>query len=253
MLVLLFTSATFSGANADPPPAAAETWELTRDDDGIRSYVRASKDSPLLAFRGETTLDAPIDRVLSVVLDAERVGEWIPRITESTVLRWERGPREYIQYTRFDAPWPVKDRVFLSRVVLEVDPESSRTSLRYYNAPDEKLPERAGSSSAIHGSAGGSYYLLEPAAAGRATRLLAVSVADPKGSLPNWLINWAGTSWAHETMSSLRAQVGRRDISLLPIVRALYPGRLAPTAPSADGMGASGEEPKDARGPSAGD
>jgi hypothetical protein len=225
-----------TAANPDAGSVTAATageWQLTRDEDGIRSYVRASSNSDLLAFKGETTLDAPIDRVLSVVLDADRVGEWIPRIVESTVLRWERGSNEYIQFTRFNAPWPVKDRVFLSRVVLEIDPVTSRTSLRYYNAPEETLPVRD-DGPAIHGSAGGSYYLLEPADGGRATRLLAISAADPKGSLPVWLINWAGTSWAHETMSSLRAQVMRSDVHLLPIVRGLYPGRLELTAPPAE-------------------
>jgi hypothetical protein len=217
--LLHLTLGSQARADDDPP---VFIWRLTQEADGIRSYAREAGGSALLAFRGEVMLDAPIERVLSVVLEAERVGEWIPYLTESTILRWIDPPREYIQFTRFDPPWPVRDRVFLSRVLLEIDPQTGRTTLAYRNAPNERLPSRAGESKAIQGFAGGSAYLIEPVDDGRATRLFAISVADPKGTLPAWLINWIGSSWAHETMTALRAQIEKPDVVTMPWVRGLY-------------------------------
>ena len=53
----------------EPPhvSAAEQGWELMRDENGIRSYKRIVPGSPLLAFRGEAAIDAPIDRVMSVL------------------------------------------------------------------------------------------------------------------------------------------------------------------------------------------
>ncbi len=204
-------------APAVASPGAEAAWEVVRNEGGIRSYRGVIPGSPLLAFKGEVELDREIARVLSVVLDAERVGEWIPRLIESKVLRWLNEPYEYMQFTRFDAPWPVTDRVFLSRVVLSVDGETRRTELRYFDV-DEPVPEKYG----IRGLAGGSYYILEPLAGGRQTRLTAVSVADPRGRVPAWLVNWAGSSWAYDTMARLRAQVHRPDIVELPLVTQIY-------------------------------
>jgi len=88
--------------------------ELIREEEGIRTYRMERPDSPLLVFKGVCVIDAPVDRVLSVCLDAERADEWIGLVSESRVLRWIDGDRAYVQLTRFDLPWPVRDRAFVS-------------------------------------------------------------------------------------------------------------------------------------------
>lgn len=55
-----------------------------------------------------------------------------------------------------------------------------------------------------------------------ARSLTAVSMADPRGSIPAWLINWVGSSWAYDTMVRLRAQVHRPDVIELPTVVQIY-------------------------------
>jgi hypothetical protein len=188
-----------------------------RDESGIRSYKRVVPGSPLMAFRGEAIIDAPIARVMSVLFDADRVGEWIPHMLESRVLRWIDEPVEYVQYTLFDAPWPVADRVFLSHVTVEVEPETRRTVILYGDAEDEPPTNRW-----IQGYNGGSYYILEPVDEGRGTRIIGVGQADPKGSIPKWLINWIGSSWPHNTLVHLRTQVARDDIEELAVIHAIY-------------------------------
>ena len=182
-----------------------------------------------MSFRGEGRIDAPLPLVLSVVLDAERVGEWMSGMAESDVLRWIHKPDHYLQFTRFDAPWPVSDRVFLSRVKLEVEPGSFLTHLRYYDT-ERRLPPELG----VQGYAGGSYYVLRPADGGRQADFIGVSVADPRGYIPTWLVNWMGGYWAHDTLSALRRQVRRDDVGLLSMLEPLFaefgasPGRDRP-------------------------
>jgi hypothetical protein len=192
---------------------------LTRDDEGIRSYQSRREGSPLLWFKGEGVIDAPIPLVVSVVLDAERAGEWISYLSESVVLRWIEEPVEYVQFTRFDAPWPVKDRTFISRVVLEVEPESYAASLTYHSSE-----LRVDSKNAILGSVAGSHYLLRPIDGGARTHFTGIGVADPRGSLPTWLVNWVGGSWPHETIEALRRQVRKQDVFVMPLLQPLYAG-----------------------------
>lgn len=209
-------------AAAEPSPQLAldaPGWELTRDEDGILSYKRSIDGSPLLVFRGEGVIEAPITRVLSVALDNERVGEWIPGLAESTVVRWIKEPLEYIQYSRFDAPWPVRDRIFLSRVVMMVHPRTYTTEIHYRNVP-ETLDRDGG----IQGSTDGSYYVLRPVDEGRSTYFIGVSVADPRGAIPAWLINWMGGSWAHKTLRLLARQVAKPDITDLAIIEPFFVG-----------------------------
>jgi hypothetical protein len=176
--------------------------------------------SSIYSFRAESELDAPMVRVMSVLLDADRVDEWIDRLAESRVHRWIRAPIEYVQYTRFDAPWPVTDRVFLSRVLISIDPRSHDTVIEYHNTKEEPPEGRW-----LRGYAGGSYYELKPLDGGDRTALLAVGVADPRGSIPVWLVNWIGASWAHDTVMALRAQLARPDVENLPEFDLLYATR----------------------------
>ena len=226
-LLLLVVGAGVAAAESAPQLALdAPGWELTRDEDGIRSYKRVVTGSPLLAFRGEAVIKAPITRVLSVALDTERVGEWIPGVAESTVVRWIKEPVEYVQYSRFDAPWPVRDRIFLSRVVMAVDPHTYTTEIRYHNIPETLDRDRG-----IQGYTGGSYYILRPFDQGRSTYFVGVSVADPRGSVPAWLVNWMGASWAHRTLRLLARQVAKPDVSDLPMIEPLFAG-FEPSPPS---------------------
>ena len=66
-------------------------------------------------------------------------------------------PREFIQVSLFDAPWPVRDRIFISHISLEVDRATGRARVEY--GPSGYEEEVRG---AILGSAVGTHYVLEP-------------------------------------------------------------------------------------------
>jgi len=198
---------------------ASPDWVLTRDEAGIRSYKMQREGSPLLCFKAEGIIDAPVHLVLSVVLDAERSMEWISYLSESVVLRWVDEPIDYVQLSRFDIPWPVKDRVFISRVAIEVDPETYEAVLVYHPADDQVELRNA-----VLGSATGTRFHLRPIDGGGRTSFTGIGIADPKGALPKWLVNWVGGSWPHQTIQALRKQVRKHDISVMPALEPLYAG-----------------------------
>ncbi len=203
-------------------PVAARSdgdWQLIREGDGIRTYRMERPDSPLLAFKGEGVIDAPIDLVLSVCLDAERADEWIGLVSESAVLRWLDDHRAYVQYTRFDLPWPVRDRVFVSQVEIEVDPDTFTATLAYHESPDAPAIDDA-----IIGSTAGTVFRLQPIEGGARTLFTGIGIADPRGAIPVWFVNWAGRSVPHRSLTALRRQVRMDDVSVSPIVASLYEG-----------------------------
>jgi len=161
--------------------------------------------------------------VLSVCLDAERAGEWIGLLSESAVLRWLDDGEADVQLTRFDLPWPVRDRVFVSRVEIDVDPASRAATLTYFESHvSHEDDETLAIDDAIRGSTAGTHFRMRPIAGGERTLFTGVGIADPRGAIPVWFVNWAGRSVPHRTLEALRRQVGKPDVAVSPGVASLY-------------------------------
>lgn len=228
-LVLVLSSGIGLASEIDDRVGAAEThddaWELIRNEDGIRTHRMQRPDSPLIVFKGEGVIDAPVDVVLSVCLDAKRAREWVSLLSQSEVLRWMEDERAYVQLTRFDLPWPVKDRAFVSRVKLAFDPQSRVATLAYDESDEGPVIDNA-----VVGSTTGTLFKLEPLDGGARTYFTGIGIADPRGAIPVWLVNWAGRSIPHQTIEALRRQVRKDDVAVLPLVEALYAGFEIPEA-----------------------
>ena len=54
-----------------PVTAFAGEWEQINDEAGVKVSKMSVEGSPLVAFKGETTFEQPIRRVLHVLLDNE--------------------------------------------------------------------------------------------------------------------------------------------------------------------------------------
>ncbi len=194
----------------------AHSWQLSRDEESIRSYKSNQAGQKLVAFKSDSVIDAPIAEVLSVLLDDEDADKWIPRLAGSEI-RTGDWPTDYVQFTRFDSPWPVRDRIFLSRVNVTVDPETHLTDIYYHNQPNAELVPKT-----ILGSTEGSHYQLHSLNNGTQTRLIAISMANPNGSIPKWLVNWVCKNVPHDTVVLLREHLANNTIVVEEGILQLY-------------------------------
>lgn len=203
------------------PTAAVTPWVKTGDEDGIVSYKREIPGSPIIALRGEGVVNAPITRVASVLLDYTRAPEWVDSLEEVRVVRM-LGPQEFIEYDHVGTP-PVimADRDFVVRGKIEVDLRERSLTLSMVPAKDPAVPEK---DSYVRGELSG-YWKLQAIANGKKTFVIAEMHADPKGSVAKWLVNWFQENWPHSTFESLREQLAKRDIRIIPQVKAAFEGK----------------------------
>ena len=54
-------------------------WQVLSDEDGFVTKKKKSTNSDILIFRGETTVDVPISKILSVFFDRSRRKDWVNR------------------------------------------------------------------------------------------------------------------------------------------------------------------------------
>jgi len=207
---LLASQGLWADANAPKPPP----WEKFGEDDGISVYRREEPGSPVVALRGEGVVDAPILRVASVIADPKRATEWIDKLVENKTVR-KLGDDEYVEWDHIKTPPVLTDRDFVFAIKLELHPKEKQVSFNYHSVYDSGAPK----TDYVRGEFKFGTFLLTSIDGGKKTRVLAEVLADPKGSVPKWIVNMFQSGWPHETIVRLRAQVAKPDIKDEPRIK----------------------------------
>src|SRR5579872_2428884 len=92
-------------------------WKQSSNSDGLSLYWSKVEGSQVIAFRGEGIVDAPIEKVASIIIDTTRATEWIDSLVSSNVVR-NISPTEFIEYDHVGISFPfdtvMSDRDFVS-------------------------------------------------------------------------------------------------------------------------------------------
>jgi hypothetical protein len=185
----------------------AADWTRVGGRDGIEIYRRDMPGSALVAFRGEGTIEAPLWKVAAILLDTRRAPEWADSLKESRVVK-RLGPTEYEEYNHLGMPLILKDRDFLSKVVIEIHPERKSLVLAYVPAEDPDVPR----THFVRGEIESGSFEVTSIEPGRRSRLRAEIQADPKGAIPSWVVNFFQKSWPLNTFQHIRLQAAKPDI-----------------------------------------
>lgn len=179
-------------------------WELVKEKDGIRIYKREVKGSPLIDFGGETVVGAGIEQVCGVLEDLEKQPEWVDSLSEIVMLE-KRSPREYTYFQRFSLPWPLSDRDFVVKHVLQVDGAKHLLTFHETSTTHAKRPPN---DCCVRGDAELADVLMTPLGPGR-TAVAAMARADLKGSVPSWFVNWVQEDFPLNTFVGYRKQLDK--------------------------------------------
>jgi hypothetical protein len=196
-----------------PAAAAAADWELIDDVEGVQVWAREVPGSPLVAFRGEGSVDVPVARLLGVMVDPARGPRWVQLLTESTWLR-VLAENEVVLYTRYDSPWPLQDRDYVLHRVIEVDPLSRTVTSTLRSIEDPAMPAQE---CCIRGFAEHTVWRFTDLGLGR-TRVQVEVATDPRGSVPDALVRLFQRSWPRRSILSLAQEARSPDVVPWPPV-----------------------------------
>lgn len=186
-------------------PALAAAWEPLDEGEGVTLYKRLSASSPFAAVKGVGVIDAPIQKVAAVLLDDDRMPEWVDDV-EARVVRVVNA-NEYIEYNHVKLPPLLRDREFISEVTMAADPVARTVLIMSQPAVDPGIPE----SSRVRGELHAAYEL--QAIDATHTRISVSVSTNPKGSIPAWLVNYFQRDWSFETFRGIRKQCAKADIA----------------------------------------
>jgi len=202
-------------------PSYAEDWTPITTERGVTIYRRTLPGSHLTAMKGTGTVDAPVWKVASILLDTRRAREWVESLKESRVLR-RLAPDRYVEYNHVGGPFLMKDRDFVSDVHIIVDPGARTFALAYRPTDDAGAPATHN----VRGEILSGLFQATSLEPDRRTELTVEVQVDPKGFIPAWIVNFFQKSWPLHTFEAIRAQAAKPDIAMPePFMDVLTPTR----------------------------
>jgi len=189
-------------------PALAGEWKVIDESDGIVTSRKEVEGSSMLAFRGESDTDLHVSRLLQVLLDPTKGPEWVDMQTTSREV--ERvSDTESVLYQVYDLSWPISDRDYVMRRVVELDAERKVATVTYNSVVRADTPP---DDCCVRAQALRTYWRLTARPDG-GTHIEVEVHTDPKGMLPAWMVNLVQRGWPRNSIGGLTERAGQADIS----------------------------------------
>src|SRR3989338_4129766 len=178
LLILGFLFIFTGGLYADENP-----WKLRINDQGISVYTRKVAGSPILEFKADMIVDAPLAKIVALFEDEKGLPVWYYQCTQARLLK-DEGPQDKVLYIVLDLPWPVAHRDSIFRRSKVSDKNTGAVSYSIKALPDE-LPLKKGM---VRVQAINSVWRFTPFADGQ-TEIYFQQHSNPGGSIPALLVN----------------------------------------------------------------
>jgi hypothetical protein len=171
--------------NLDTEILGSDTgWELAKDKNNIKVYLRETDLSPVKVFRTVTELEVDFHRLVAMVWDGESYPDWLYLVNEVEILAEVSDTQQYT-YTIHNAMWPVKKRDYISLRQIYQDQKTLAVTVETCLAKDY-MPKKKG---LVRIPFIYCYGTMTPIGNGK-VKLLYEVLVDAGGWLPKWVIEF---------------------------------------------------------------
>lgn len=179
-------------------PLAAQTWSLARERDGIRVYTRQEAGKSLKAYKGIADIQAPADKIFSMLEDVYHTEWWDSNVSQIKILSYEKN-RTARYYMVYDSPWPVADRDVYVDVTMTMDPVKNVYTVTAVPFPGE-MPQNPGR---VRIREYRQTWTVEAAGAER-SHVVLEGYLDPAGNIPAWIGNMLIVESPYNSISGVK-------------------------------------------------
>jgi hypothetical protein len=122
-------------------PQKSGEWKLSRNQDGVKVYMRKSEDSKLKEVLGIMQVKSSLGALVSIAKDTKNHHLWI-YANKSAVILKSISDFEWIYYNISEAPWPVSNRDIITHAVLQQDKTTYKISVISEGVPGYIPPKK---------------------------------------------------------------------------------------------------------------
>lgn len=181
-----------------PGSMAAQSWDFIKEKDGIKIYTRIETGKTLKSYRAVTEINAPAEKIFTLMEDINNTDWWDKKLTQIKVLLYEKNRRAQY-YMVYELPWPVTDRDLCVDVSITTDQMIGEYKINAV-ALNGVLPER---DDRIRIKDYLQTWTITPAGKDL-TYIVLEGYVDPAGTIPKWISNMLIIESPIKAISGLR-------------------------------------------------
>jgi hypothetical protein len=185
---------------------AAQSWDFIKEKNGIKIYTRTEEGKSLKSYRGVTDINAPVEKIFTLMEDITNTDWWDKKLTHIKVLLYEKEKRAQY-YLIYDLPWPVIDRDLCVDVAITIDPLTGERRINAV-ALNGVIPER---NDMVRIKDYRQTWTVIPASK-EMTHVVLEGFVDPAGTIPNWISGMLITESPIKAISGLREAVNTKTV-----------------------------------------
>jgi hypothetical protein len=192
-------------------------WKEISNDNGIKVYAANIPGKQIVALKGEIEINAPLDVIATFFYDSSKKHLWIAKLIQIKNLR---KPSQYsmVEYYQIETPFFLRNRDFVYKGSISLSDDKTRVNVKLGSVIDSKAPARKKIVRAelVYGE-----YIAEKITENK-TKLTVVMMADPKGSIPKWVVNLYQKSWPRKTLDKIREIAEDKLMPVHPDIKKLF-------------------------------
>lgn len=161
---------------------AQSDWELKKEEDGIKVFLRDVEGSKIQEYKAEAILKGKISNYIAVMKDVNSYDELYEHTKEVKLLF--ENDTFHVHYIATNTPWPVKDR----------DAVYSSTYRQYYDTKIVRIDMKiesgyvAEKDDYVRMEKADGYWLFDQVEPNK-VEVIYQMLAEPGGSIPTWVVN----------------------------------------------------------------
>jgi START domain-containing protein len=195
IILILLLSCFCYQVNADP------TWELKKDEEGIKVYTGSIPDSKIKAIKVVLVLNATLSQLTALLLDTKAHEQWVYN-TKSSYLVKQLGSNHLLYYSEVSMPWPLTNRDLVAEITIS-QPAGAKVMYVNANVAENYVPVNKNK---VRVPLSKVNWTVTPIGNNQLS-IEYIGQADPGGDIPAWLVNSFSTKGPFETFKKLRELV----------------------------------------------
>ncbi len=195
MKLILFTLLACTLLYLSVQAKPADDWQLELEKEGVRVYTQVEGTSPYKQVKVTTTINAPMETVMEILMTFSGYKNWMSHVDESYLLN--QTDSAFYVFILEDAAWPMQNRYQVSK--LHVKQSVSKSQVDFRSVPNY-IDKRT---DAIQIKQFEGYWSVEDRADHQCT-LEYVLIHNPGGYVPPWLANFHAIENPYQNVIKLK-------------------------------------------------